>query len=290
MATEDKVNAANNDPSEDTIEIKSLIWYRVDSLYVFFFCLLCVASLGSLLVVCYWFPRVISYFTGRKCRRREATHALIRDIDNNWNIVKLRNETLDNIPNSFNNINTLDEDEDARLILEEKTPFMYLLFRHSRYVMDDSQGVRKQSAFDEGYSCEEIYQLASSEPRKSSDRLKIYGPNLIDVPVKSYWRLFIEEVIDPFYFFQLFSIVIWLLVNYYYYAGAVFIISAVSITLSLYQTRKNMVQLKNMVAYSCKVTVRRGTTVNAHTSSTQLYPSDVIEIPPSGFTMPCTVV
>ncbi len=77
-------------------------------------------------------------------------------------------------------------------------------------------------------------------------RKTIYGPNLIDVQVKSYWKLLIGEVLNPFYIFQLFSVILWSFDYYYYYASCVVIISLISIALSLYETRKQLEMLKSM--------------------------------------------
>ena len=58
------------------------------------------------------------------------------------------------------------------------------------------------------------------------------------VPVRSYAALFFNEVLNPFYVFQLASVVLWSLDNYIYYAACIALISLGSIGLSLYETRK----------------------------------------------------
>ena len=50
-------------------------------------------------------------------------------------------------------------------------------------------------------------------------RLCRYGPNSIDVPVKSYPVLFVEEVLHPFYLMQILSISLWMYEVYYLYSG-----------------------------------------------------------------------
>ena len=270
------------------VEVKCKIWYKVHDCLLVLFYSLGLLSLGSLLLLSYWFPRIKMYLIGRRCRLKEATHVLIRDIGNDWNIVKIRSVLLESRdPLRVNE--SLEEDESARLVLEQTYLFRYFTFRQTRYVIDEkSEDARIQTAYDVGYTCEQICELADRNTTDSfSDINRIYGHNLIDVPVKSYLQLFIEEILNPFYIFQLFSIAIWILVSYYYYAGAVLLISAVSIALSLYQTRKNMVQLKNMIAFSCSVTVHRGLVIHPNTPSHAIYPGDVIEIPRTGFKVPC---
>lgn len=69
-------------------------------------------------------------------------------------------------------------------------------------------------------------------------RLKLYGQNKIEIEVKSYWRLFIDEVFNPFYVFQAFSITLWCFDHYFIYACCVFILTLFSIITALRQTRK----------------------------------------------------
>lgn len=46
------------------------------------------------------------------------------------------------------------------------------------------------------------------------------------------------QALNPYYGFQAFSIALWLADHYYWYALCIFLISAVSICLSIYKTRK----------------------------------------------------
>ena len=45
-----------------------------------------------------------------------------------------------------------------------------------------------------------------------------HGANSIDVPVKPYHVLFIEEVLHPFYIFQILATIFWIADEYYLYA------------------------------------------------------------------------
>lgn len=67
--------------------------------------------------------------------------------------------------------------------------------------------------------------------------MKLYGRNTIEIAVKSYWELFRTEILNPFYLFQIFSVTLWCFDDYYYYAGCVFLLSAISIYCSLRETR-----------------------------------------------------
>ena len=52
------------------------------------------------------------------------------------------------------------------------------------------------------------------------------------------------QIINPFYVFQIFSIILWCFDDYYIYAGCIFVISLISLSIELYETRK-------VAVYSC---------------------------------------
>ena len=75
------------------------------------------------------------------------------------------------------------------------------------------------------------------------EKRNLFGENSIEIEVKSYLKLFIEEVLNPFYIFQIFSVVLWLCDDYWSYATAIFMISALSITVSLKKKQNNKVKI-----------------------------------------------
>uniref|UniRef100_A0A8C1L0A1 ATPase 13A3 n=1 Tax=Cyprinus carpio TaxID=7962 RepID=A0A8C1L0A1_CYPCA len=93
--------------------------------------------------------------------------------------------------------------------------------------------------------------------------------------------IFLSQVLNPFYIFQLFSVILWCTDAYYYYAMAIVIMSVISIGTSLYTIKKQYVMLHDMVA--AHSTVREAL-------STDLVPGDVIVIPSNGIIMPCDAV
>ena len=59
-------------------------------------------------------------------------------------------------------------------------------------------------------------------------RRAIFGSNFINVPVKSVLELLVLEVLNPFYIFQVVSVIIWIMIEYYYFSAALVVMSAVS--------------------------------------------------------------
>ncbi|XP_037105129.1 probable cation-transporting ATPase 13A3 isoform X2 [Syngnathus acus] len=123
-------------------------------------------------------------------------------------------------------------------------------------------------------------------------RRLFFGLNEIEVKVPSVFKLLIKEVLNPFYIFQLFSVILWSADEYYYYAIAIVLMSLISIATSLYTIKKQYVMLHDMVAAHSivRVSVCRANNDIEEIMSTDLVPGDVIVIPSNGTIMPCDAV
>lgn len=123
-------------------------------------------------------------------------------------------------------------------------------------------------------------------------RRLFFGVNEISVKVPSVFKLLIKEVLNPFYIFQLFSVILWSADEYYYYAIAIVFMSVISIATSLYTIKKQYVMLHDMVAAHSivRVSVCRANNEIEEALSTDLVPGDVMVIPSNGTIMPCDAV
>ena len=96
-----------------------------------------------------------------------------------------------------------------------------------------------------------------------------------------------EQAFHPFYIFQIASLILWSLDSYYYYAVCIFVISVVSITTTLIETRSTMKRLREISRFECEVRVLRSGFWRQVTS-TELVPGDVYEASdPSLTQFPC---
>lgn len=89
----------------------------------------------------------------------------------------------------------------------------------------------------------------------------IFGICDLEVNIDSVFSLILKEVTDPFYIFQVFSIILWLCNNYAKYAYVIIVTTLISLIISVYETRVNLVSIKKMARYSCKINVFRKTQV-----------------------------
>jgi len=129
----------------------------------------------------------------------------------------------------------------------------------------------------------------------------MYGACQIDVPYKGAWWIFIDEVLSPFYLFQIGSVILWIVDHSYSYAVLIFLMAAGSMIAEIVVTRRNILNVKAMSAYQCSVNVLKEKEDNSSElkeeriaefvsmSSVDLVPGDIIEIP-NGLKMPCDCV
>ncbi|KAM9786025.1 polyamine-transporting ATPase 13A2 [Neosynchiropus ocellatus] len=247
-------------------------------------------SLGTLLIVFHWRPRLAVLARCCSCPPALANILLIRDGFGRQHVVEVQIEEIEE-----GSLEILGDHGDTewrdtvQLNKEHKTLLRYYIHEGVRYVWLDRKGAYCcVSVLNEDWTCEDLHSFQKGLSHlEQSLRRQVHGPNLIDVPVKSYLQLLFEEVLNPFYVFQIFSIALWSFDDYYYYASCIFIISVLSISISLYEIRKQSVTLHNMARLVTTVVVRSDSGVERSVSSVELVPGDCIVIPQDGLLLAC---
>lgn len=165
------------------------------------------------------------------------------------------------------------------------------IYQNVRYIWNcDAEKFIKLEIPDTANDINKI--LEQSKGIDAGDReklLEIYGRNEISVPVKSYWYLFKSEILNPFYLFQIFSIILWSCDDYYYYAACVLLLSSISIISSLYETRTQSITLRDLVENAIPASVQILQTDNQiiDISPDLLVPGDILVLPATGCLMSC---
>uniref|UniRef100_A0A0B7AE23 Cation-transporting ATPase n=1 Tax=Arion vulgaris TaxID=1028688 RepID=A0A0B7AE23_9EUPU len=267
--------------------------------------LLVFLSLGTLLLIVHWKPELTCYLQRKKCPLYKAKYALLMTRFGIMNVAKVciltepvDGERLMSYTDPPTSVNTTDTSDDrARLssswLSEPENGMRYFDYQHTRYIWDNIRGsFTKLEDLSIGTTCYVLHEkFKGLSDHQRAGRLRLYGPNTMDIEVLSYWSLFIGEVLNPFYIFQIASIILWAIDYYYYYAGCIFFISALSIGISLREIRRQRVTLKNMVSTAestIKVSTDEQVFVEKHDH--ELVPGDLIAIPANGCVMTCDAV
>ncbi|XP_008285779.1 probable cation-transporting ATPase 13A3 [Stegastes partitus] len=178
----------------------------------------------------------------------------------------------------------------------QPTQIRYFTFHSTKYYWNDEvQNFEVLTGLEDlQVSCSTLHSEHSVGLTRNQQEYRklFFGVNEIAVKVPSVFKLLIKEVLNPFYIFQLFSVILWSADEYYYYAVAIVFMSVISIATSLYTIKKQYVMLHDMVAAHSivRVSVCRANNDIEEILSTDLVPGDVIVIPSNGTIMPCDAV
>ncbi|KAK1168416.1 putative cation-transporting ATPase 13A3 isoform X2 [Acipenser oxyrinchus oxyrinchus] len=266
---------------------------------------------GFLLLLLYWMPEWCVKSTCTRTTIREAEVLLLRSTDEfkRWFRAKVHvmlapGKNPFDCPDSRTVVNghtphpAENQTEDCERKHSEYQPVQirYFTLHSTKYYWNDMiQNFEVLKGLEDlGVKCSSVHDDHSkglTEDEQDYRRL-FFGENEIAVKVPSVFKLLIKEVLNPFYVFQLFSIILWTADGYYYYALAIVIMSVISITTSLYTIKKQYVMLHDMVATHSivRVSVCRANNVIEEAMSTELVPGDVMVIPANGTIMPCDAV
>ncbi|XP_029309994.1 probable cation-transporting ATPase 13A3 isoform X2 [Cottoperca gobio] len=271
-----------------------------------------VFSGGLLLLLLYWLPEWGVKGTCTHTSMRDAHTLLLRTTDEfrqwfrarvhvMWAPGRKPFDSLDlqstaQLPNGDCGISAVHEERQGKFAHRQPAQIHYFTHHSTKYYWNDViQNFELYKGLEDlKVSCASIQSDHSSGLSKTLQdyRRLFFGENEIAVKVPSLFKLLIKEVLNPFYIFQLFSVILWSAEDYYYYATAIVFMSVISIATSLYTIKKQYVMLHDMVATHSvvRVSVCRGNKDIEQAMSTDLVPGDVIIIPANGIIMPCDAV
>ncbi|XP_034988881.2 polyamine-transporting ATPase 13A3 isoform X5 [Zootoca vivipara] len=270
---------------------------------------------GFLLLLLYWMPEWRVKATCKRTSLRGSKVVLLRTTDEfqTWFCAKVRivlslgpnllqtpkyaSEKMTNGCSGHLDINLAEEGENdlSRCSQAHLQEIRYFTHHSVKYFWNDAmQNFSSIKGLDDSTSCSAIHNEHSTGLTKGMRdyRKLFYGVNEIAVKVPSVFKLLIKEVLNPFYIFQLFSVILWSTDEYYYYAAAIVIMSLISVVSSLYTIRKQYMMLHDLVAAHSviRVSVSRANQGVEEILSTELVPGDVIVVPLNGMIMPCDAV
>ncbi|XP_064349970.1 polyamine-transporting ATPase 13A3 isoform X2 [Camelus dromedarius] len=272
-----------------------------------------VCTGGFLLLLLYWMPEWRVKATCVRAAVKDCEVVLLRTTDEfrTWFCAKIRFLSVETHPFSSpqclankissgravhlpENLAEENKVEMSKYSQTQSQQIRYFTHHSVKYFWNDTlHNFDFLRGLDGGVSCTSIYEKHSAGLTKGMHayRKLLYGVNEIAVKVPSAFKLLIKEVLNPFYIFQLFSVILWCTDEYYYYAVAIVIMSLVSIISSLYTIRKQYIMLHDMVAAhsTVRVSVCRSEEIE-EIFSTDLVPGDLMVIPLNGTVMPCDAV
>jgi cation-transporting ATPase 13A2 len=253
------------------------------------YALLCTITFGIAWLLFRWLPRWQVAIIGRSTPLKECDWIIV---ENQWGEFAVQNVDRQSYGRSLSTVfgdpekgrrGDWTEDEDP--LIEELRCLDYRYIRFVYHPVKD-KFVLANTWKDPAWT--EVAALREGLDNDERDyRELVFGKNLIDIAEKTTGQLLVDEVFHPFYVFQIASLILWSLDQYYYYACAIFIISAVSIVTTLIETKATMTRLREVSRFDCEVRVVRSG-FWTHVDAAELVPGDVYEVTDPALTQfPC---
>ena len=278
----------NHSPKcENHLQIKKIIPIRKDTCKYILYIILNIITIGIINLLLTWFPILYFYLYYTQTNLENAEVLAVFGNQGKMQIIKIKKinlPTLENKKESVIKEFNLNIDSENIIMFEYKT-YQYLYNeKNGDFEVLDYQIRNKAdvliSKFIQGLNDIEINYMRI-----------IFGICDIDIIVKGIFKILLHELTDPFYLFQLYSIILWYCTEYYYYASVIVFITVISLIISVNETHRNLIQIQKMSKYSCPVNVYRRNENNeiivSNISSIDLVPGDLYEIPDDGLSLPC---
>ncbi|XP_071805048.1 polyamine-transporting ATPase 13A3-like [Asterias amurensis] len=250
---------------------------------------LCVLTVGFSILVFYWKPDWFIRMTCYACDLQEADSVIIKDIYRRNHVCSIRKLQI----NSESECSA----ETLRMLFRHDVVvdgiWKYFRYQEMLYVWHPTnKAFYKLRALDGATSCSEFYDKLQNglSRQEAAERRYVYGLNKIVIQVRPILVLLVQEVLNPFYVFQIFSVCVWMVDEYYIYSGCIILMSFISIALSLYTTRKQSTTLRDMVHSDTVVEVLRKSGESVEVMEEEIVPGDVIILPSQGCLMTCDAV
>ncbi|EFJ40236.1 hypothetical protein VOLCADRAFT_108270 [Volvox carteri f. nagariensis] len=271
-----------------------------------------VLTAGFSFLLCKWSPRLHIFLSLSPCALKDAQYVRVRLVDGRADLERAQDVAMSEP--QYDSHPTLTADEESGrggLLLQWKVQKMHKLMEHrcTRYFYTDGSptggGLSGPTftavpAVPKGFN-EQLRAAAQTLATTGSaataeleqewdlgERQLRYGKNEMAIPVKSIPMLVFHEMWHPFYVFQYFSILIWVVGdNYYSYAVCIFVITWFSIISAAVEAHNNMKRLAEIAHFECEVDVIRSGQV-VRLPSSCLVPGDLVVVGPG--TLPCDMV
>ncbi|KAI1138954.1 hypothetical protein F5Y05DRAFT_383131 [Hypoxylon sp. FL0543] len=240
--------------------------------------LLCVATLGLAYLLLRWLPRWQVNLVGEPCPLHDCQWVVL---ENQWGEMAILNVHTQPYNRPLSTVFGAPEKIFAQLLDDADPLLPELRVLNYRYIRFFYHPLKDKFVISNGWKDPAWTRVralrAGIDGEEKDHRERVFGANLIDIEQKSIPKLLVDEVFHPFYVFQVASLILWSLDQYYYYAICIFVMSAGSIIATLVETRATMRRLRDISRFECDVRVLRNG-FWAHVSSSDLVPGDVYEV------------
>ncbi|XP_039197442.1 probable cation-transporting ATPase 13A5 isoform X1 [Crotalus tigris] len=259
-----------------------------------------VLSCGGLLLLFHWKPEWDVWANCQPCSLEEADVVLLRTTDESKRYTRKRVICLDfrDLLGCEESDQGFSKEKHSVLWKAIKMPDMkgrYVQVQKIRYLWDFSEKqFARAGSLEDGNTCYQVHHQFGGglERREKALRSSVCGPNAIEIEIRPIWKLLFKEILNPFYVFQAFTLILWYTQGYMVYSSAIIVLSVISIGLTIYDLRQQSIKLHNLVKEhnQVQVTVWTKDEGSSTMESHHLVPGDLLLLEGQRFSLPCDAI
>ncbi len=264
------------------IKIIPLIRKKKDLLFLIF---LNIFTIGIINLVFEWFPkwRKIIY---TQVSLNQSNLLGIYCNDGKLYIIELKKEKIPEIKNPNIQLDFLKNSSNIYIFTFKLFTYIYNPYEHKftsfKFSLNSLTKEQIHNQMEKGLS----------ENEEKYNKI-LYGECDLNVEMYSFFELLFIEFSDPFYIFQIYSIILWYYTTYEKYATVIMIMSILSLLTGTYESYITIKNIKEMAKYSLNIKrykLLKNKTIIEEVNSKILVPGDIFEIPDNGKIIPCDCI
>ncbi|KAL5035740.1 hypothetical protein BDV3_005595 [Batrachochytrium dendrobatidis] len=248
------------------------------SLAIYYF--LCIITGGAYLLLCRWYIQLEVKTRTRSCILQQASHVYLINHWGEQSLEPVRKATFAGklssaFPQHFDPSLPVSQIPQDILL----SYLMYFEYRYFKFILDPVSGKFLPNYIWRDPKWQSVNYITSNRDSnlEISRKVTLFGSNTINIKEKSTFRLLVDEVLHPFFVFQIASIILWCLDSYYQYAICILIITTTSALATLIDTKGMLRRIRELSRFSCQVRYWRDGAWS-YGRSEELVPGDLFEL------------
>ena len=270
---------------EEHFKIKKIIPLHRTNKDSFVVIILNIFTIGIINIIFEWFTKW-KKITYTQVSLNEADKLGIYCNDGQFYITQLKKEKIPQINN-----------KNIQLSFLESSIYSYIFtFKLFTYIYNPLEHQFTNYKFSLNFLTKEDIHIQMknglNENEENYNRL-LYGECDLNIEMASFFKLLFIEFSNPFYLFQIYSIILWFFTEYEKYAMVILAMSIFSLLTGTCESYSTMKNIKQMAKYSININKYiklEHETIIEKTKSNNLVPGDIFELPEDGNILPCDCI
>lgn len=235
---------------------------------------------GLVYLLARWFPKLWAYFWTRSEYLAHADHVFVVDSFGQAELIECKHVPIrsSGVFSVLERFIQMRNGCDGIVVVNYRCNRFLLDCRHGLFVCVDDLLSSFLPNVDE-------YSLGFTDDRNLV-LIQVFGPNALEIREVSSWEIFYNEVLHPFFIFQIASFFIWIYEDYYLYASVILLMALTSVGVTIFDTKKNLEKMRSMTRFQRRIRVLRKGTIN-EVGSSDICPGDLMILDETVDIVPC---